>query len=72
MSENSSLIYEKSDVLWVNPYIINQQQQQKQKQQQNQQIHFVSRNGKMWIIRTNMEDVEQYDTMFTCVQEKVL
>ena len=47
MSVNSLLIYEKSDVLWVNPYIINQQQQQKQKQQQNQQIHFVNRNGKM-------------------------
>ena len=39
MSENSSLIYDKSDVLWVNPYISDQQQQQqKQKQQQNQQI----------------------------------
>ena len=28
MSENSSLIYEKSDVLWVNSYISKQQQQQ--------------------------------------------
>ena len=53
MSENKSLIYDKSDVLWVNPYITNQQQQQQQQQkqkqqQQNQQIYFVSKNGKMY------------------------
>ena len=28
MSENSSLICDKKDVLWVNPYIEDQQQQQ--------------------------------------------
>ena len=38
MSGNLSLIYDKSDELWVNLYISDQKQQQrKQKQQRNQQ-----------------------------------
>ena len=53
MSENSSLIHNESDVLWVNPYISDQKQkqqqhqkkqQQKQNQQQNQPISSVNKN----------------------------